>query len=35
MTRWNLVYIAVLLFLVMTIVALWLFSKAFTPSVVA
>lgn len=31
--HWNRVYLAVLLITFVTIVALWLFSRAFTPKV--
>ncbi|HVK39205.1 MAG TPA: hypothetical protein VNA88_11765 [Candidatus Kapabacteria bacterium] len=30
--HWNRVYAAVILFTVLTIVGLWLFSRAFTPT---
>jgi hypothetical protein len=30
--HWNRVYAGVILFTIVTIVALWLFSRAFTPS---
>lgn len=31
--HWNRVYLAVVLFTVLVIVGLWLFSRAFTPTV--